>query len=195
MARCGEGVGLGFAAQRAGGDGLASRDAGRFRFVGFLPVMSAAIRAGSPGTAGDHVIDVVRIAALDNGNVLVSVGDGYRIAGFGSHRIAAVLVVVGPIGDIGGFAGGGVEKLVSGFVDDAGIVCDLSDLTVVADYAIVAGDAGGAGIYVVYGISRGKGLYTLKRNIVCRSAIIGRPRIIKWEIKSSIDPNIVQRNG
>ena len=145
VARCGEGVGLGFAAQRAGGDGLASRDAGRFRFVGFLPVMGAGIRAGSPGTARNHVIDVVSIAALDNGNVLVSVGDSDCVAGFGSHRIAAVLVVVGPIGDSGAFTSGGIEKLVSGFVDNAGIVGYLGNLAVIADYAVVADNAGGAG--------------------------------------------------
>ena len=149
MARCGEGVGLGFAAQRAGGDGLASRDAGRFRFVGFLPVMGAGIRAWSSGTAGDHVIDVVSITALDNGNVFVSVGDGDRVAGFSGYRVAAVLIVVRPIGDSGAFTSGGIEKLVSGFVDNAGVVGYLGELAVVTDYAVIAGNAGRAGSWSV----------------------------------------------
>ena len=149
MARCGDGVCLGFAAQGAGRDGLASCDAGRFGFVGFLPVMGAGFRAWSSGTARDHVIDVVSIAALDNGDVFVSVGDGDRVAGFGGYRVAAVLVVVGPIGDSGAFTSGGVEELICSFVDNAGVVGYLGDLAVVTDYAVVTGDAGGAGGDVV----------------------------------------------
>ena len=187
-----EGFGFGLVTEGAGQEFLAGYGAGGRGGAGFDPGVGAL--AGGVA-AGDHVIDVVSIAALDDGNVLVSVGDGYCIAGFKRYLVRAVLIIIRPVGHGGGLAGGGVEELVSGLVHDAGVVGYLGNLAVVADYAIVAGNAGGAGIYVVCGISRGKGLYTLKHNIVCRSAIIGRPRIIKWEIKSSIDSNIIQRNG
>lgn len=122
------------------GDGAGGVDC----FTG-LPVMRSAFRAGiSRSGAFYDVIDVICSVTLLNGYVLVAVGDGDRIAALKSQMIGAIGIVIEPIGDGTGGAGGGVIIVVGSLIEDL-IALDLGQLTVVANDTDVAGEGGGTG--------------------------------------------------
>ena len=91
-----------------------------------------------------------------DGDILVPIGDGGGFPAFKSEGIGAVRIVIGPICDRGGLAGGGVVVSIVGFVHDGGVIFYFCDLTVVSYDAVVSAfDGRGAGHHAIVNIVQG----------------------------------------
>lgn len=155
MAQGGDGFGFDLLAFGAGQSTGAGHGAGCGSGAGFLPVVltgGGRVYRGFGAGAVYEVVHVIDRVALLDGDVFVTVGDCGGVAGFQGYLVAAVRVVVAPVGNGDGCARCGIVVCIIGFVDDGGVVFDLGDLAVVSYYAVVAaGDGcrtGGGGVGV-----------------------------------------------
>jgi len=69
--------------------------------------------------------DTHKDSVLYDGNILVAIDDGGRVAVLQRDLVGAVGIVVAPIGNWDLGAGGGVVVCIVGFVDDGGVVLNL----------------------------------------------------------------------